>query len=345
MKYSNVAIFGGAGFIGQHMAVYLLEKSIAEKIYILDISPIKNFKSKTIKAFIDDNTIEYINLDVRNSIPQDIIKQPIHLILNFAAVHREPGHEDKEYYETNLYGAENVCQWASSIDCKNIIFTSSIAPYGPSEDPKNECSLPIPVSAYGSSKLVAEKIHTMWQRENKTEHYLSIVRPGVVFGSGEGGNVSRLIKAVKKGYFFYMANKQTRKAGIYIKELCHAMVWVLEHQKVNKEMVAIYNATMSPAPSIEDYVTTMAKVANIKRKFFNMPYIILFLAAHIISFITRPLNINHPFSPVRIRKMVRSNNIVPKYLLTNEYKYQYSLKSALMDWLEDNPSEWLKEKI
>ena len=34
------------------------------------------------------------------------------LIANFAAVHREPGHEDYEYFECNLLGAENVCDWA-----------------------------------------------------------------------------------------------------------------------------------------------------------------------------------------------------------------------------------------
>ena len=43
---------------------------------------------------------------------------------------------------------------------------------------------------------------------------LLIVRPGVVFGPGEGGNVSRLIKAVIKRYFIYIGNRKTRKAGV-----------------------------------------------------------------------------------------------------------------------------------
>ncbi|TRZ67277.1 MAG: hypothetical protein D4R98_04450 [Comamonadaceae bacterium] len=44
------------------------------------------------------------------------------LVANFAAVHREPGHEDWEYYETNLYGAENVCAWAESVGCKHLFY-------------------------------------------------------------------------------------------------------------------------------------------------------------------------------------------------------------------------------
>ena len=103
----------------------------------------------------------------------------------FAAVHREPGHEGHEYYQTNLLGAENVCDWADKVNCQKIIFSSSIAPYGPSEDERNESSLPVPTTAYGGSKLAAEKIHQIWQAKDFDKRQLVIVRPGVVFGPGE----------------------------------------------------------------------------------------------------------------------------------------------------------------
>ena len=86
-------------------------------------------------------------------------------------------------------------------------------PYGTSEVTKDESSLPVPACAYGGSKLAAEKIHLCWQNGDSADRHLVIVRPGVVFGPGEGGNVSRLVKAVLHRYFFYMGNKDTRKAG------------------------------------------------------------------------------------------------------------------------------------
>ena len=67
--------------------------------------------------------------------------EEIDLIANFAAVHREPGHEEYEYFECNIKGAENICNWAERTNCQKIIFTSSIAPYGPSEDIKDESSV------------------------------------------------------------------------------------------------------------------------------------------------------------------------------------------------------------
>lgn len=55
------------------------------------------------------------------------------VIFNFAAVHRIPGHEDHEYFETNIRGAENVVAFAEKWNIKKIVFTSSIAPYGAAE--------------------------------------------------------------------------------------------------------------------------------------------------------------------------------------------------------------------
>jgi nucleoside-diphosphate-sugar epimerase len=131
------------------------------------------------------------------------------LIANFAAIHREPGYEDAEYFETNLLGAENVCKFAEKVGCQNIIFTGSISLYGVSESVKDELTLPVPVTAYGASKLTAEKIHQIWRAKDANDRRLVIVRPGVVFGPGEGGNVSRLIRSVIHRYFFFMGNQSS----------------------------------------------------------------------------------------------------------------------------------------
>lgn len=333
-------VFGGTGFIGVFFAKYLLENKKADKVYLFDLEDVSNKKSSYRKALVSSTSgIEFINGDVRKTIAWTP-SEPIKLIANFAAVHREPGHEDSEYYETNLLGAENICSWAEKVTCNYLIFTSSISPYGPSEDIKGEHSLPVPTTAYGGSKLVAEKIHQIWQARDVDQRRLIIVRPGVVFGPGEGGNVSRLIKAVLHRYFFYMGNRKTRKAGTYVKELCNAMIWALEHQELNGERVSLFNMTMNPGPSIEEYVNTVCKIARVRRSIPGVPYRFLLLTAHAIDFIARPLGISHPFSPVRIRKLVRSNKITPTYLIENGYPYIYTLESAFADWKQSCPEEW-----
>jgi GlcNAc-P-P-Und epimerase len=326
-------IFGGAGFIGGHFANYLLSNNIVDKIYLADI---KYTDIKLIKS----SKVNHIYLDVRYPLASSLLPKDVFLIANFAAVHREPGHEVYEYYETNLLGAENICSWADEVGCNKIIFTSSIAPYGPSEESKDENSLPIPISPYGSSKLVAEKIHQIWLQKDPKNRNLVIVRPGVVFGPGEGGNVSRLIKALTHRYFFYMGNQSTRKAGIYVKELCNAMVWMLDYQKIKEQNFSLFNMTMNPGPSIKEYVEAVSYVGSFKRFVPSIPYRLLLCLSYIIDTIARPFGIKHPFSPVRIKKLVRSNNILPTYLVNQGYQYKYTLESAFADWKKECPEEW-----
>ncbi|KHL68553.1 nucleoside-diphosphate-sugar epimerase [Pseudomonas flexibilis] len=149
-----------------------------------------------------------------------------------------------------------------------------------------------------------------------------------------------MIKAVLHRYFFYMGNRATRKAGVYVKELCNAMWWVLQQQEVKGERVSLFNMSMNPGPSIEEYVNAVCMVAGVKRTVPAVPYPLLLTAAYAIDTIARPLGISHPFSPVRIRKLVRSNNILPTYLVESGYPYQYTLESAFADWKKSCPEEW-----
>jgi len=334
----TAVIFGGSGFIGSHFAQYILDNDLVKKVVVVDIVPLdKNRITELYASYVSQGQISFVEADVRQPINLNF-ENKIALIANFAAVHREPGHEPHEYYETNLLGAENVCNWASAINCENIIFTSSIAPYGPSEEARDEQSLPVPATAYGGSKLAAEKIHQTWQAADTIKRKLVVVRPGVVFGAGEGGNVTRLIKATVKRYFFYMGNKSTRKAGTYVKELCNAMWWAL-NEKAGKTPV-LFNMSMNPGPTIEEYVNTICDVAEIKRFVPNVPFSIMYAASLVIDPITKLVGIDQPISPVRMRKLVKSNNIIPQYLEDNSYQYLYTFKQALSDWRQDNKIDW-----
>ncbi len=337
----TAVLFGGTGFIGSYLSLELLESNRVEKVILADLNPIcKERFLPLLEKYIASNRLEYIKCDVRNDIAGQLNLESVDFVANLAAVHREPGHEAYEYYETNISGAENVCKWCSEIKCYDLLFTSSIAPYGEALELKSEKSLPVPFTPYGGSKLAAEKIHEGWSKllcENK----LTIVRPGVVFGGGEGGNVSRLIRAVLGGYFFYVGNQKTRKAGVYVKELVAAMAWV--HYEVGSENRTerhLFNMSMQPAPSVKEYVDVICEVAKKKRIIPSVPFSLLLAASYVVSTVTRALNIDQPVNPVRIRKLVKSNSIDPKFLRDNGYKYRYTLLSAFSDWKKQAPKEW-----
>lgn len=347
-------MFGGTGFIGIHFAKYLREQQLAERIILADLRPPESSAwpeqaSELCRQHHHPGQgsarlphVSYIPVDVRRPIVHpDLPSQAdqVDLVANFAAIHREPGHRPEEYFQTNLPGAEHVCSWADHVGCPCIIFTSSIAPYGPTEEERDEDTIPVPVSPYGASKLAAEKIHLAWQRA-ANDRKLLIVRPGVVFGPGEGGNLTRLIRAVLGRYFFYMGNRHTRKAGGYVKELCAALVWNLHRQETVGERYTLFNFTMDPAPTVEEYVHTICRVAKVRRTIPSIPYPILLGVAYPIEASSRLFGIQQPISPVRIRKLVRSNNIVPAVLRKAGYDYRYSLEDALADWRRERPADW-----
>ena len=327
MNFENnkILIIGGSGFIGGHLFSKLSQKN---KVFIIDL-----------KA---NNSNDQFKMDIKKKIKNLNELNNIDLIINLAAIHKEPGHEDYEYFETNIKGAENVCEFAENIGCKNIIFTSSIAPYGIEDKLKDETTVPQPVTAYGSSKLQAEKIHVAWQKKDEANRILTIVRPGIVFGKFENANMYRMVKLVHKRFFFYMGNRNTAKASIYVKELVNQLIWV--NTKQNKDELqknVLFNAAMWPNPTIQEYVKTTCKVFNIKRFIPSVPYTFLLSLGYIFEIFFRLIGKNNLFSPVRLRKLVRSNLIKPSFLINNNYKFQYSLETAFADWKKEDKEIWI----
>lgn len=335
----TVVLFGGTGFIGSHLAMHWLRENLAQKAILVDLNPPRSEPwTAPLQEALQSGRAAFVRWDVRRPIPDSLLPRP-GAIFNLAAVHREPGHIAREYFETNLKGAEHICAWAAAVDCGRMVFTSSIAPYGLSEELKDENSISVPDSPYGSSKLAAEKIHMAWQAGCRCRRLL-ILRPGVVFGPGEGGNVTRMIRSLVKGYFVYMGNRETRKAGVYVKELCRVVQFGLEHQDRTKESLTLLNVSMDPPPTVETYVRAIQSVAGIRRSPMNLPRSLLLGASYPIHTVATTLGIGQPISPVRVRKIFRSTSIDPGKLRELGYPWKYTLEESLQDWKHDLPGDF-----
>ena len=325
----NYIIFGGSGFIGTHL-IHLLKKTHPEdQIYDLDI--VMPGEEGVVPGIVEKNEgVIYERIDVRKPITFEIETTENDVVFNLAAVHRTPGHKDIEYFETNIRGAENVTEWCEKHGIKKILFTSSIAPYGAAEELKKETTLPTPNTPYGISKLVAEKIHFGWAGKNDAQ--LIIVRPGIVYGKGEHGNMTRLYAGIKKRYFFY-TRKDTIKACIYVKELVHFFMWALENNKDG-----VWNCTFEPAYTIEEICTTMQKATNMKRNIPLIPGGLLMFAASVLGPIGgKKVGIH----PDRVKKLMVSTNICGKKLAASDYKFHYTLEESFRDWFNDCNKEGL----
>lgn len=106
-------VVGGAGFIGTHLLRHLKAQG-AERLVSVDIAPPQN----------PVEGVAYETHDIRQPFPERL-DAPFDAIYNLAAVHRTPGHEPHEYYETNL-GGRSAC--ATSPAATACAASSSPAP-------------------------------------------------------------------------------------------------------------------------------------------------------------------------------------------------------------------------
>ena len=346
----NYIITGGTGFIGTHLANLLHEQHPNDNIWNLDIvdpskltgmsdkelqeyTTIKHWKTPVVEG--EERKSSYVFCDVRKPLEElPFTPTSADVIFNLAAVHRTPGHPDNAYFETNIRGAENVCEFAEKHGIKNMVFTSSIAPYGAAEELKKESTLPTPNTPYGISKLVAEKIHQTWQAGGN-DRKLTIVRPGVVFGKGENGNFTRLYWGIRKHTFAYPGRKDTIKACVYVKELVRFIMWNVEKRESASE---IFNCTFEPAYTIEQIVHLMKKVTGLNQSVPYIPNAVIKPLAFGAKMMGSPMGI----CPERVKKLQISTNICGKKMKDSGYPFNWTFEEALQDWFEDNNRQCLE---
>lgn len=335
-RWRRVVILGGSGFCGAHLAEHLAAKSLADEILLVDLVPPSPPRAtRRFGNFLGAGRIKYLRGDVRSALT--VPAGPIDLLVNFAAVHREPGHRDAEYWATNVPGAANACALADRFECRTILFASSIAIYGPGASPKDERSAPAPVTAYGASKLEAERIHREWHAADPVQRRLAIVRPGVVFGPGEEGNVSRLIRGVLHHRFAYVGSRRVRKAGLYVGEFVRASLWALSRASHD---VVLADLTMHPAPSVEEYVAAVCAAAEVRRRVPTLPLPAAVALGALVSGAAALAGRSSDWHPARIAKLARANHIVPQTLLDGGYEFSYTLESAMREWKLLRPGDW-----
>lgn len=315
-EFSEVIVFGGAGFIGTH----LLQSLVASKKYARVVSvDIGEPRASVAGA-------EYIHHDVRTLIDRKIGGGPSTLIYNLAAVHVTPGHPEGDYYCTNVLGAANVCRFAQDVGCENIIFTSSISVYGPSEDQLDEDSPPQPVSAYGRSKLSAEAIHQLWQAAAPSRR-LTVVRPAVVYGLYERGNFTRLSRLLVRGAFIYPGRTDSIKSCGYVKDLISSMQFMADRN----QGTLTYNFCYERRTRIDEICAAFCQVAGYRVPRLKTP--IWFMNLAVLPFeLLQAIGIKTGINRDRIKKLWFSTNIFPKRLVASGYKYEYDLVTSLADW-------------
>ena len=282
----KITVIGGSGFVGTNLCRHLALKQ--QDFEIVDLKMSNQFPEKCKIGDVRDVD------SLRQTISGDVV-------VNLAAVHRDDVRDKSEYQRTNVDGAENIARICEEKGIAKIVFTSTVAVYGFAEPGTDEAGDIKPFNEYGRTKFDAEEKLRAWQSIG--QNALLIVRPTVIFGEGNRGNVYNLLNQIASGKFVMIGNGENKKSMAYIQNV----VAFLEKCISTDQNYGVYNYVDTPDMTMYQLVSQVrAKLKGRNNVGLRLPYwfgIILGKIADIVSTLTGK---NLPVSSIRVKKFASS---------------------------------------
>ena len=204
----NVLITGGAGYIGSHVAVELLNKNY--KVIVYDnLTNSSKISVKRVEEITGKNIIFY-EADIldEKKLSEVFEKENIDVVIHCAALKAvgESVKKPLEYYHNNISGTLSLLKVMRKYSCKNIIFSSSATVYGDPEKvpitedfPKGICTNP-----YGWTKSMMEQIMTDLQKSDP-EWKVVLLRYFNPIGAHESGKIGEDPQGIPNNLLPYIA--------------------------------------------------------------------------------------------------------------------------------------------
>jgi GlcNAc-P-P-Und epimerase len=193
----RIAVIGGSGFVGRHVIPSLRHAGF--DVCNIDLVP------------SSDPLVKNCIADLRDLPALTAALKGCDTAIFLAAQWRDDVRPESLYYDVNVGGAANFAAAAQSLGIKRCIFTSSVSIYGPTEFEVEEDHPPGAINHYGKSKLQAEQELIKWA-ESDPEICLTMIRPTVIFGPGNRGNVWNLLNQIINGPFLMIGNGTNKKS-------------------------------------------------------------------------------------------------------------------------------------
>lgn len=157
----KILVTGGAGYIGSHTTIELLNKG--HEVVIVDNLVNASVESIRRVEKISGVSIPFYEVDLldKDALSAVFVKEKVDAVIHFAALKAvgESVQKPLKYYENNITGTLNLCEVMTQHEVFNIVFSSSATVYGdPEIVPITESAPLFTTNPYGSTKLMMEQI-------------------------------------------------------------------------------------------------------------------------------------------------------------------------------------------
>lgn len=281
----KVTLIGGSGFVGTHLIKQFYQANIHNLLNI-DKSPSENYPEIT----------EIGNVMDKAKLTQQLKGSNIVILL--AAEHRDDVSPVSLYYDVNVEGMKNTLAAMEANAIKSLLFISSVAIYGLDKDNPNEDTAATPFNHYGTSKWRAELVLQDWYKKHN-DWTINIVRPSVIFGEGNRGNVYNLFQQIASGKFMMIGKGDNRKSMAYVGNVVAFLDYLTNNQL---EGYHVYNYVDKPDFTTNHLVSLICKSLKRTIPTKRIPYLLGMLGGYGFDFLALLTGKKMNISSVRVKK-------------------------------------------
>lgn len=307
-----IGIIGGSGFIGRVLTSLL--SGAGAPIRIVD------------RVAADLPGVEMVQADVRDRAALTEALAGCTMLYNLAAEHRDDVRPKSLYDEVNTGGAASTVAAAEAHGIERIVFASSVAIYGDAEDELDEDAPPKPFNDYGRTKLEAERVFLDWAAGGPARS-LTIVRPTVVFGQDNRGNVYELLAQIARGRGVVIGHGRNRKSIAYVKNVAG----FLAHVRAQPPGVHVYNYADKPDLEMNRLVELVQTVFGRSGRVRRIPYPLALAVGYGCDLLAGLTRQSFPVSAVRVRKYCANTRFANRRALETGFVPSHSLEDALIE--------------
>lgn len=308
----TVCMVGGSGFIGTMISGRL--GALGVPFVIVDRKDSPRYSERVVTADIRDAS--ELQRAIRGS----------NIIMHLAAVHRDDVRPVSLYDDVNVEGTRNLCAVAVEEGIDSIVFASSVAVYGFAEINTDETGRIAPFNDYGRTKAEAEAVLLRWQAGDPSRRSLTIIRPTVVFGPGNRGNVFNLFNQIARKHFVMIGDGQNHKSLAYVENVADFFIHFLK----GSPGVRIYNYADSPDLNMNELVSFVRwKLFGSEDVGLRLPVSVGYMLGGAADTIARISGRRLPLSKQRVRKFVSNTSFVTAHADTHGFVPRFDLREAI----------------
>ncbi|MBD5447439.1 MAG: NAD-dependent epimerase/dehydratase family protein [Treponema sp.] len=352
----TITIIGGSGFVGTRLTKRFLEAGhsvrIADKrksavypeLWIrCDVRNAPDRTDEFPESITDADTAPGADRIAQEAQPMHSLMEAIEgsdAVVNLAAEHRDDVTPKSLYDDVNVRGSENVCRACSELGIRRIIFTSSVAVYGFAPAGTDEGGEIDYFNDYGRTKFLAEEKYRAWLKASAANSVV-IVRPTVIFGEGNRGNVYNLLRQIAGGKFPMVGRGTNRNSMNYVENVAAFIQFCVENGEklpclekgfdgASAGKLHLFNYCDEPAYDMNGLVLDVCgHLGKPRERLFHFPYWLAYCGGKCFDLLALVLHRKFAVSAIRVRKFCQNTYFVGTNIKETGFVPPVSLEDGL----------------